>query len=155
MKGAAPVYPEETPTTRLQVSSFEIQTHEVTNGQFAEFVEATGYVSDAEQGVIDGRVGAGSAVFTHPADETGQAQPWALVPDADWQHPTGAESAIDARDLYPVIHVSKRDAEAYAAWAGGRLPSEIEWEFAANLGLPDAEDPVSGAYGEDGPRANT
>ncbi|MEL7054762.1 MAG: SUMF1/EgtB/PvdO family nonheme iron enzyme [Pseudomonadota bacterium] len=155
IKGAAPVYPEESPSLRLQVPAFEIQAHEVTHQQFAAFVEATGYVSDAEQGVIDGRDGAGSAVFTHPADGTERSQPWALVETADWRHPTGAETALEDRNLFPVIHVSKQDAEAYAEWAGGRLPSEIEWEYAANLGLPDPEDPVSGAYGTEGPRANT
>lgn len=155
IKGAAPIYPEETPTIRLQVDAFEIQIHEVTNSQFAAFVDATGYISDAEQGVMDGRLGAGSAVFTHPNDAVAQEQPWALVEDADWRHPSGEKTALDDRRLHPAIHVSKRDAAAYAEWAGGRLPSEIEWEFAATLGLPVPDDPESGAYGADGPRANT
>jgi len=156
VKGAEPIYPEEAPTVRLQVDGFEIQAHEVTNGQFQTFVDATGYVTDAELSVIEGRIGAGSAVFSHPAESAeDEDMRWALVKDADWRHPSGADSSIAELDMHPVIHLSKRDAEAYAEWAGGRLPSEIEWEYAASLGLPDPSDPTSGAYGEDGPRANT
>ena len=155
IKGAAPVYPEELPTVRLQVEGFQIQAHEVTNAQFRAFVDATDYVTDAEQGVKDGRLGAGSAVFKHPNSRVSEAEVWSLMTDADWRHPEGAGSSISGRDHHPVVHVSKRDAQAYAEWAGGRLPSEVEWEFAAAQGLPDPYEPTSGAYGDDGPRANT
>ncbi|MEM9939400.1 MAG: formylglycine-generating enzyme family protein [Pseudomonadota bacterium] len=155
VKGDAPVYPEETPTLRLQVEGFQIQTHEVTNAQFSAFVEATGYVTDSEQGLMDGREGAGSAVFLHPDERTEPNTTWILMSDATWKTPEGDGSSIQGRENQPVVHVSKRDAEAYASWAGGRLPSEIEWEYAATLGLPDADNPTSGAYDENGPRANT
>lgn len=154
-KGADAYYPEERPSLDLHVEGFWIQQHEVTNAQFAAFVEATGYVTDAEQGVFDGREGAGSAVFLHPDQRETDTAPWTLLPTANWRAPFGAEETIDDRSREPVVHISKRDAEAYAKWAGGRLPSEVEWEYAATLGLPDAEVSTSGAYGPDGPRANT
>jgi sulfatase modifying factor 1 len=156
MKGASPLYQEETPSLRLQVKGFLMQTHEVTIAQFAIFVEATGYITDAERSVVEGREGAGSAVFLRRGD--GAAMPksaWSLMQDANWRSPEGQGSSLTGRASEPVIHVSKRDAEAYAFWAGGRLPSEVEWEYAASLGLPDSGDQTSGAYGEDGPRANT
>lgn len=155
IKGDQPIYSDEKPSMRLQVNRFMIQTHEVTNAQFSTFVQATDYVTDAERGVIEGREGAGSAVFLHPDERDETGAPWVLKTDAAWRAPTGGESNIDGRDLAPVVHVSKRDAEAYAEWAGGRLPSEIEWEYAATLGLPDPNNSISGAYDEDGPRANT
>lgn len=154
-KGAQPLYPEEAPTIDLHVDGFWLQTHEVTNAQFSDFVAATGYVTDAEQGVLDHRADAGSAVFRHPENRKSTDAPWALSPDASWRTPEGNGSSILERDYNPVVHVSKRDAEAYAKWANGRLPSEVEWEYAAHLGLPDPDDSVSGAYGADGPRANT
>jgi len=155
LKGASPLYPEEAPSLRLQVDGFWIQIHEVTNAQFAVFVDATGHVTDSEQGVLDGRPGAGSSIFQHPGERAETASPWILAPDAMWRTPEGTGSSIDGRENEPVVHVSKRDAEAYAQWAGGRLPSEIEWEYVASLGLPDPDNQTSGAYGEDGPRANT
>ena len=155
IKGASPLYADETPSLRLQVDGFRIQTHEVTNAQFAAFVAATGYVTDAERSVLAGRDGAGSAVFLPANAQTGRRPEWQLMADARWNMPLGAESSINARENHPVVHVSKRDAEAYADWAGGRLPSEIEWEYAASLGLPDPSDQSSGAYSADGPRANT
>ena len=154
-KGVSPLYAEEAPSLRLQVGAFQIQTHEVTNAQFAAFVKATDYLSDAERGVLEGRIGAGSSVFIHP-DQQGEARSeWLLMAEASWKAPEGEGSSITGLANHPVVHVSKRDADAYARWAGGRLPSEVEWEYVASLGLPDPGDQSSGAYGSDGPRANT
>lgn len=155
VKGEHPVYPEEAPTVAVHVDAFRILSHEVTNDEFARFVADTGYVTDAEKSVSEGREGAGSAVFRPELGASGQ-YPWQLVSGATWQSPEGDESNLEDRGNHPVVHVSLRDAEAYAAWVGGRLPSEVEWEYAASLGLPEPQKPVSGAYGEDGtPRANT
>ena len=155
LKGTSPLYPEEAPSLRLQVNGFLIQSHEVTNAQFAAFVEATDYLTDAERGVLEAREGAGSAVFINSQESDSQKSPWALQEDANWKTPEGSASSITGRENHPAVHVSKRDAEAYAHWAGGRLPSEVEWEYVASLGLPDPNDQSSGAYGDDGPRANT
>lgn len=147
-KGRDAIYPEERPEMTVHVDGFGIQAHEVTNDQFAVFVAATGYVSDAERGVIEDRPGAGSAVF--------KGARWHLMREANWRAPEGAGTSIEGKGSWPVVHVSLADAMAYAAWAGGRLPSEEEWEHAARLGLPDPERDTSGAFEEDGmPRANT
>jgi len=155
VKGASPLYPEERPTLRLQVDGFQLQTHEVTNAQFSRFVEATAYLTDAEKGVMTGRSGAGSAVFSHTRTSSDTKPLWRLDERANWRQPEGAGSSLSGRSAHPVVHVSKQDAEAYAAWAGGRLPSEIEWEYAASLGLFDPEIATSGAYYAEQPRANT
>ena len=155
LKGASPLYPEESPSLRLQVDGFQIQSHEVTNAQFAAFVDAANYLTDAERGVLEGRDGAGSAVFIPPQEQAEARSEWRLAADANWKTPEGADSSISDRQNHPVVHVSKRDAEAYARWAGGRLPSEVEWEYVASLGLPDPSDQASGACGANGPRANT
>lgn len=152
-KGAHPYYPEEQPTLSLHVAAFQMQIHEVTNDQFAAFVEATGYRTDAER---NDRLESGSAVFQPPSEGSGVSEPWHLVSSANWRAPRGPGSTIEGLGRYPVVNVSYRDAAAYAKWAGGRLPSEVEWEYAAYLGLPNASDPLSGAYDQSGqPIANT
>ena len=139
-KGAGAIYPEEGTPIRLAVSGFAIQAHEVTNDQFAAFVDATGHVTDAERG--------GSALFEGSA--------WRLAGDATWRTPEGAGSTIEGRGRHPVVHVSHADALAYAEWAGGRLPTEIEWEYAAARGLHDPANPFSGAFDANGrPIANS
>jgi formylglycine-generating enzyme len=110
------------------VRGFAMDRHEVTNRQFAAFVAATGHVSEAT------RIG-WSSLFDR---RTGR---WLPVPGADWQHPEGPGSSIAGRPRHPVVHVSWADASAYAGWAGKRLPTEAEWEWAARGGLRHAEYP--------------
>ena len=154
-KGRSPIYPEEEPTLQVHVGAFEMLSHEVTNAEFARFVQATGYVTAAERSAVEGGHGAGSAVFSAKDGSAGK-YPWELVAGATWRTPEGPGSDIDGRADNPVVHISLADARAYAAWAGGRLPTEVEWEYAASLGLPDPDRSTSGAYDKDGtPRANT
>jgi len=149
-------YPEERGNMRLHVVGFQMQMHEVTNAQFTEFVAATGYLTTAEQDLAAGRSDAGSAVFAQVLDGSMAKNPWELVPGATWKTPDGPDSSIAGKDQHPVVHVSLEDARAYAEWADARLPTEVEWEYAATIGLPDPDVTTSGAYGEDGtPRANT
>ena len=138
--GAHALYPEERSPEPTLVVGFSLLAHEVTNDEFARFVEATGHRSVAESG-------GGSAVFANGR--------WATDASATWRTPDGAGSNLVGRGGHPVVHVALEDARAYAAWVGGRLPTEVEWEYAASLGLLEPERPDSGAIGPHGEaRAN-
>ena len=142
-----------------------MQVNEVTNLEFDRFVSETGYLTDAERSASSGRLDSGSAVFVSPMAKPGDGSTkvnesrdagWTLSKEATWRTPEGAGSSVEGRSLNPVVHVSLNDARAYAEWADARLPSELEWQHAASLGLFDQGDDTSGAYTPDGkPRANT
>ncbi len=148
----------ERPVHPVELAAFEIDATAVTNLQFARFVAATGYVTEAE------RLGA-SAVFhllvdAPTADITGPipGTPWWIgVRGANWRHPGGRASSLAGFEDHPVVHVTWNDANAYCAWAGRRLPTEAEWERAARGGLEGARHPWGDAPidGSDGTwRAN-
>lgn len=123
--------PEEAPQREIKVSAFSIDTTEVTNGQFAQFVNQTGYVTDAEKPQV-GFGKPGAAVFDKVSPTNPQS--WSFVEGANWRHPEGPSSSIEGQDNYPVVQISYNDAQAYADWAGRALPSAEQWEYAARAG---------------------
>lgn len=150
--GSARHYPEERPTRVVRVEAFLIDETPVTNAQFARFVAETGHVTLAER-PAPGLPRGGSAVFRPPPGPVDLADPtqwWAQVEGACWRRPLGPDSGLDGLDEHPVVHVAWSDAAAYAAWAGKRLPTEAEWEFAARGGLEGAEFAWGNALSPDG-----
>lgn len=127
-------YAGERPLVSTKIESFWIDRTEVTNAQFATFIEATGYVTTAER---DG----GAAVFVQPdspADLDGPGDWWQWMDGADWRHPHGPASDIVGKGNQPVVNVSLVDARAYAQWLGRQLPTEAQWEYAAKAGRGNA-----------------
>ncbi len=141
---------DETPAHPVQVSGFWMDKTEVTNAEFAAFVDATGYITTAEKPVdweelktqlppgtpkpSDEMLQPASMVFTMTSgtvDLNNYLNWWRFVPGADWRHPQGPGSSVDSIMDHPVVQVSWDDAVAYCKWAGKKLPTEAEWEFAA------------------------
>lgn len=166
---------DEYPKHKVQLDAFWIDKTEVTNAEFRKFVDATGYITTAEQkpdwnelkktlppGAAkpsDDELVAASLVFKQtetPVDLNDYNQWWSWVAGANWKHPEGPGSDIRGRDNYPVVQVSWYDAMAYCKWAGKQLPTEAQWEYAARGGLVNAIYPWGNEHVNSGkPKANT
>lgn len=127
----------EGPVRRVRVSAFRIAPKAVTNTQFATFVKDSGYETDAERFGSSYVFAAllAPALLARTSGYVRGAPWWRMVPGASWRRPEGPDTTIAQRQNHPVVHISYNDAVAYCTWAGARLPSEAEWEFAARGGL--------------------
>jgi len=134
------------PWHRVYVDGFWMDKTDVTNEEFAAFVKVTGYLTVAERTprkedypqALPERLVAGSVVFSppdHPVGLDNHFRWWSYVPAANWRHPEGPGSDIKDRMNHPVVHIAYDDAVAYSAWAGKRIPTEAEFEFASRGGL--------------------
>lgn len=144
--GENPFYPEEGPPRQVSVDGFWMASTEVTNEQFAEFVDATGYVTIAEReppaipGAPAEMLQPGSATFRVPTSDNPSW--WAWTVGAQWRQPSGPGATIEGMGNQPVVQVAYDDALAYAGWAGMSLPSEEQWEYAARGGAESLPEPV-------------
>ena len=165
---------DESPVHQVSVDAFWMDKTEVTNAQFAAFVEATGYTTTAETAPNweeikkslppntpkphDSLLQAASLVFIPtqgPVNLNDYGAWWEWKSKANWRHPEGPESSLEGKENHPVVHISWFDANAYAEWAGKRLPSEAEWEWAARGGKSGSKYPWGEeALDEGTPKAN-
>jgi formylglycine-generating enzyme len=146
LMGSEKFYPEEKPVRRVVVDGFYMDKYAVTNEDYRQFVDNTGYVTVAERplnaadypGANPEMLAPGALVFRKsngPVDLKNYFNWWQWVPGACWRNPSGPGSALNGREKHPVVHIAYEDAEAFAHWAGKELPSEAQWEYAARGGL--------------------